>query len=234
MRTDIQSLLLIQDRDKKIEIIEQELSAIPKEAEALKERLIAKQKEVLQKKDRMQQAELAVKRIDLDAETRRDTVNKLKTRQAETKKNDEYQMLNFEIDRYGREVSELETKELEQMEIVDECKKNYADALESFSQYKTTIGEEGKLLAEKRVIALKKLEEFKAGRGQLSSKAPKDLYELYSKLREKQGATAVAEVTFSGQCTGCNMKLPPSSYNRVLSEEEVVQCSECSRILYSL
>ena len=45
-------------------------------------------------------ADLKVKKIDMDSETRRTTIKRLKVQQFETRKNDEYQAFNHEITRY--------------------------------------------------------------------------------------------------------------------------------------
>jgi predicted nucleic acid-binding Zn-ribbon protein len=50
-------------------------------------------------------------------------------------------------------------------------------------------------------------------------------------LIESSGGIAVTEV--KGEvCQGCNMNIPPQLYVEIKSNEEIIQCPQCHRILY--
>jgi predicted nucleic acid-binding Zn-ribbon protein len=50
-------------------------------------------------------------------------------------------------------------------------------------------------------------------------------------LIESSGGIAVTEVK-EEVCQGCNMNIPPQLYVEIKSNEEIIQCPQCRRILY--
>jgi len=120
MLPQIESLLVIQDRDHQLQTLKNDLEKIPRDAAAIKERVMQATAELNTAKENVQQNELAIKKIDLDRKTRKDTIEKLTVQQFETSKNDEYAALGAEIVRYTDIVNELETQELEYMEKSDD------------------------------------------------------------------------------------------------------------------
>ena len=54
---------------------------------------------------------------------------------------------------------------------------------------------------------------------------------LYERIRTYRTGAAVAEVR-DGLCTACNVRLRPQVYNEVRSNEAVLTCENCSRIVY--
>ena len=102
--------------EEKILQLKSELKRLPLEEESAKLRLVDDQASKDKIDKLIQVNEVGIKSLELDIETRRDTISKLKVQQFETRKNDEYQALNHEIDRYQDDISNLEDSELELME----------------------------------------------------------------------------------------------------------------------
>ena len=76
-------------------------------------------------KKAVQENEVAMKNLEIEIETRNDSIAKLKIQQYETKKNEEFRAMGTEIERYGNEVRELEDQELELMEKGETLKANF-------------------------------------------------------------------------------------------------------------
>ena len=107
MLPEIEKLLVIQHHDQKIRSLEQQIARIPLEEEDIRERLSEEKEAVEKALASYRETEMGIKNIELDVETRRDSVAKLKVQQFQTKKNDEFQAMGEEIVRYEKEVSEL-------------------------------------------------------------------------------------------------------------------------------
>src|SRR3982751_6008633 len=73
-------------------------------------------------KSKAQHVEMDRKKLELDAGTRRESINRLKTQQYETRKNEEFRAMGNEIERYQKEIQQIEDQELELMEQVDKLK----------------------------------------------------------------------------------------------------------------
>ena len=85
-------------------------------SDAAKARLAAATAAVAAAKDEVNHNEVAIKNLEIQIQTRRDTIVKLKTQQFETRKNEEFTALAHEATRYEGDVAKLEDEEMVLME----------------------------------------------------------------------------------------------------------------------
>lgn len=231
MLPEVESLLVVQNRDQKIQALQQELAKIPRDKARAEDKLSSDKQAVADAKKAVQDNEVAIKNIELDAATRRDTISKLKVQQFETKKNDEYTALGEEVIRYGEMIDELETQELELMEKADELKSAHADAVSALGETQKVVDQDISALEEKGKQSQARLEELQAERALLVQKVDDSLVALYDRLLKSKGNDPVAPLKGS-QCGGCHMKVTASTVVNVQAEKAVAQCENCGRILY--
>ncbi|MEO1832548.1 MAG: hypothetical protein ABGZ08_08450, partial [Akkermansiaceae bacterium] len=86
MRDDVKQLLALQDTDQKIQALEAELVRIPQLQEAAKDRLANDTQGLATAKSNFQANEIEIKNVELDIGTRKNTIDRLKNQQFETKK----------------------------------------------------------------------------------------------------------------------------------------------------
>lgn len=231
MLSEIESILILQDRDQRILKLEADLKRIPIEKERAKERLANDQAAVAKAKSAIQENEIEIKGIELDIGVRKQTLEKLKVQQYETKKNDEFTAFENEITRYSEEVDDYETSELELMEKADILSALQKKAKAALALTQNLVDEEIALLEQRGSECLKQHQEVLANRQSLASDIDEDLLSLYDRLMKSKGGDAVVSAS-TGQCKGCHMKLIPSTMINVQAAKEVVQCENCGRILY--
>ncbi len=233
MLPEIEALLVIQDRDHKIQLAQQSLDNVPRDAAALKKRLDDAKENVEQAKAAVRANEIAINQIDIDRKIRKDTISKLETQQFETKKNDEYAALGAEVARYQAMVDELETQELEYMEKSDSLQQAYTDAKENLEKIKAEIASEIKALGERKVQDTARLKELTAERAELASKQDAELMRLYDRIFAKKGNKSVSPLN-GNQCGGCHMKLISETISKTIEEKQLTQCENCACFLYSV
>lgn len=232
MLEEIRGLLVLQDRDKRLMGFAKDLARLPQEEARAKAKLAGDEAAVKQASDALKAAELKVKKIEMDAETRRTTIKRLHTQQFETKKNDEYNALGHEITRYKAEVDALETKELEAMEEVDEARGKLQIAEEGLKKTRLVVEDDLKSIQQRHAQTEAKKTEVAAERAKLVEGVSEDILPIYEKLMKSKDGTAVASLR-NGQCTGCNMKVISSTAIAVQQQKEITQCENCGRILAS-
>lgn len=230
MLDEIRGLLILQDRDRRVLTLEKNLAQLPQDEARAKARLAGDEAALKKSQDELKAAELKVKKIELDAETRRTTVKRLEDQQFNTKKNEEYNALGHEITRYSKEVDELETKELEAMEEVDVFRKKQVEAEAVLAKTQKIVDEDLASIKQRHVQMELQLAEVKAEREKLVANVSEDLLPLYGKLMKSKDAMAIATLK-NGQCTGCHVKVIASTAIAVQGEQEVTQCDNCGRIL---
>jgi predicted nucleic acid-binding Zn-ribbon protein len=232
MSPSIQALLVLQDRDRRLRGLTEDLDRIPKDEARAKERLAGDEAAVKKAREDVMANEVEIKKVELDVGTRRTTIQRLKTQQFETRKNDEYQALGHEIVRYEKEVDLLETKELELMERADSLRATLAAAEQSLAKTKHRVDEELASLADRKKRIEGEAAELREERARLAAAAPEAQMPLYERLLKTKNGLAIVPAV-AGKCTGCHMKLVASTMVKVNSGVEGTQCESCGRLLYA-
>ncbi|MCH1419094.1 MAG: hypothetical protein L7W40_02225 [Akkermansiaceae bacterium] len=233
MRDDVKQLLALQDTDQKIQALEAELVRIPQLQEAAKERLANDTQALATAKSNFQANEIEIKNVELDIGTRKNTIDRLKNQQFETKKNEEYTKLGEEVVRYENEVDELETRELELMETADDLRSRITDAEQNLAKTQGLVDEEIAELQARFDDRKAGLTETKTTReGLVTQIDDEDLLDTYNRLYNKRESQAVVRVTSERSCTSCHVQVTPATYALAQSGAAIAHCDNCSAILF--
>ena len=232
MQPELEQLLILQNRQQKIRQIQSEIKTIPQQRQGLESQLAASVAALNALKGKGQQLEMDRKRLELDAGTRRESINRLKTQQYETRKNDEFRAMGNEIERYEKEIQSIEDQELELIDQAEKLKselateeKKAAGARDSSNRQIADLEAKGKTLDAQ-------LQALTAERTELAAKVDEDLLELFERLFVSKGDAAVVGLEHE-VCTGCHMKVTTQTAHRVKNGKEIVSCEQCGRILYA-
>ena len=231
MLAEVEKLLRVQHHDQKIAAIEKELAGIPLEEEDIKEKLEDDRKAVEAAKNDFQQTEVAIKNLELDVDTRKDSIAKLKVQQFETKKNEEFRRMNGEIERYQEEITGLEDQEIELMEQAETQKKKLSEARAKLAESEEDIKTELEDLVDLKKNLEKNREEEIAERKEQEAPVDEDLLDNYRRLFKAKNGMAIVGLV-DDVCQGCHMKVTKSTKVDVKAEKKVTSCENCGRILY--
>lgn len=223
---------MLQDRDQKIRQIRAEINILPEQRRNLEAQLAAGAATLEAAKMRAREVEVHRKSLELDVGTRQSSIARLKTQQYETRKNDEFQAMGHEIERYEKEIQKIEDQELELMDQTDKLKAEIAVAEKTTASAKASIARQTSDLEEKASTLNGRLEELTRERATLAEAIDEDVIERYERLFASKGDAAIVAVEH-GVCTGCHMKVTTQTAVRARSENEIVSCEQCGRILYS-
>lgn len=232
MLDEVRSLLILQDRDRRLLALAKDLEKLPQDESRAKAKLAGDEAAVTKAHDAFKEAELKVKKIELDAETRRTTIRRLKLQQFETRKNEEFQALGHEVTRYEKEIDALETKELEAMEEVDKARAILTKAVAAKKHTQTLVAEDLASIKTRHAHVEAERDEVLAARVPLAEKIEPTLLSLYERLMKIKNGVAVAPMNEGGRCGGCQMRLIASTVQKAQSGKELTQCEDCGRILY--
>jgi uncharacterized protein len=232
VQAELEQLLVLQNRQQKIKQIQTEIKTIPQQRQNLEAQLAASAAALTALKSRGQHLEMDRKKLELDAGTRRESINRLKTQQYETRKNDEFRAMGNEIERYEKEIQAIEDQELELMDQAEKLKgelaaedKKASGARESISRQMADLEEKGKTLEGQ-------LNQLTAERTEIAAKVEEELLSRFERLFASKGDAAVVALEHE-VCTGCHMKVTTQTAHRVKNGKEIVSCEQCGRILYA-
>ena len=231
MQPELEQLLVLQDRDQKIRQIQTETKSLPLQRKNLEAQLAASVANLEALKQRARQLEVDRKRLELDVGIRADSVAKLRTQQYETRKNDEFTAMGHEIERYQKEISAIEDRELELMEQQDKLKAEVVAEEKKAAGAKDSIARQVIDLEAKAKALEARLHDLTKERAELASKIDEDVLDRFERLFASKGDAAVVALEHD-VCTGCHMKITTQTAVRVKGGKEIVSCEQCGRILY--
>ena len=232
MQAELEQLLVLQDRQQKIKQIQTEINTMPQQRQNLEAQLATSAAAFAALKSKGQHLEMDRKKLELDAGTRQESINRLKTQQYETRKNEEFRAMGNEIERYEKEIRLIEDQELELMDQAEKLKVELAAEDKKASGARDSIARQMAGLEEKAKTLEGRLNELTAERTELSAKIEEDLLNRFERLFASKGDAAIVGLEHE-VCTGCHMKVTTQTAHRVKNGKEIVSCEQCGRILYA-
>jgi predicted nucleic acid-binding Zn-ribbon protein len=230
---ELEQLLVLQSRQQKIKQIQTEIETLPLQRKSLEAQLATSAAGVEALKQKARQVEMGRKKLELDVGTRTETISRLKTQQYQTRKNDEFQAIGHEIERYENEIRKIEDEELELMVEADKVKADLAAEEKNAATVKELISRQMVNLEEKSKALQSRLEGLRKDRAELANNINEDVLGRFERLFNSKGDAAVVAVEH-GVCTGCHMKVTTATAARVKAGKEIVSCENCGRILYDV
>src|SRR5271166_6647938 len=196
MQEIIEKLLILQDCDRKLHRVSQELAHISPERELLRTRADAT-------KLRVKQLESERKRLDLEIEAKKTQIEKYANQQLQTRKNEEYKALAHEIEMAKEAIFKIEDAEIVLMEQAEVAQKEVIRA--------TLEANEAKKLADSQIAELgqreenfkKELAALQSGRAELASAVDESARNRYDRILKSKGDNAVVGIDH-GVCGGCH------------------------------
>lgn len=227
----IQSLLILQDRDRKIMRVEAELANIAPERAGIERKAKEAQAQLENTKLKVKQLETERKKLELDVEAQKGKIEKYSLQQFQTKKNEEYRALAHEIEGCKAAIVKIEDQQIEVMEQIEAAQREAIKvAAESQQAIKESESQRG-VLDNKEQRLKAEFETLKADYGRLEAAVDEGVRERYKRLRRQKGANTVVGIAHS-VCGGCHMRLPVQVVLQTQAAQELVQCPNCGRILY--
>ena len=227
----IEKLLILQDRDRKIRRMESELAHIEPERQGLKGKTSTAQSQLESAKLRVKQTESERKRLELDVEAKKTQIERYANQQLQTRKNEEYRALAHEIDTCKADINKIEDQEIELMEKGEQAQRDVAACTKVFDAARKLADDQIGQLGSREENLKKELAALKENREELAGAVEDVVRARYERLIKSKGENVVVGVNH-GVCGGCHMKLPPQTLVACQSDQEVVACNNCGRILY--
>ena len=128
MQEIIEKLLILQDRNRKILRVSQELAHISPERESLHAKATGTQSQLEAARLRVKKIESERKRLDLEIEAKKSQIEKYANQQLQTRKNEEYKALAHEIEMAKEAIFKIEDQEIVLMEQAEAAQKETAHA----------------------------------------------------------------------------------------------------------
>ena len=227
----IDNLLVLQDCDRKIRKLEEELSQIEPGRLGLLARTADTQTSLENARHLVRQLESNRKNLELDVETKKTQILRYANQQLQTRKNEEYRALAKEIETCKEEIKGIEDREIELMEQSEKAQASVVSATQAADQARKLAQDQIGQLNTREKELQHDLAQFHASRENLSAAVEDGPRGRYERLMRSKGENVVVGVDH-GVCGGCHMKLPPQLVISCQARKDIITCSNCGRILY--
>jgi predicted nucleic acid-binding Zn-ribbon protein len=231
MLETIEKLLILQDRDRKIRRVKGELAHIGPQREDLTARASGAQAALDKAKLRVKEIESKRKDLELEVEAKNQLITKYANQQLQTRKNEEYRALAHEIEMAKEAIFKIEDQEIELMEQAEAAQKEVLACNSALAEARKLANEQIAQLDAREQSLNKELSDLEVNRGELASAVDDITRSRYDRLMKNKGENVVVGIQH-GVCGGCHMKLPTQILVSARSQQELVGCINCGRILY--
>lgn len=228
--TEVDKLLIVQGHDLKLREYERELKDIPDRKVKEETVLETNRRAVADAETSLKTAQSESKNLDVEVESFKEKINKLRTQQFQIKTNKEFKALEDEIKVYSEKIVSLEDRELVLMQVIEDRTAALAAAKVALVKKQEEVDSLKKQLDVRADSVRAELEGQRAMRSQAASLVDSAWLAEYDRiLTRKEPALVPLE---DENCGGCHLKVTPSIVHTAKARMEIVTCNYCGRLVY--
>ncbi len=232
MLPTLEKLLVLQDRDQKIRACRAEERALPGERQSLEAKRAAAAATREKVRAAVKENEAARHALEVEAAAKRTQAGRYRVQQMETRKNEEFKALAHEIEHCEKAALAIEDQVIEKMEAGERLDAETKAAETTLATTERQVAAQLADLDAKAAQLTARLREWEAGRAALTAEiGEEELVDLYARILHKKGDAAIVALE-NEICSGCHMKVPGITVSDLKADRAIVQCPNCSRILY--
>src|ERR1700733_1452090 len=230
MLLEIENLLRLQEADKAIRRLQDEIAELPKRVAAIEHKLADTKSQLEKAQAAVKADEAARRKHDTAIADLRGEISEYRDQSLDVKTNDQYKALLHEIQFAEKEIAATEDKILELMVNADARDKEVKAAQAELKEEAAEIEKEKVEARQRTTEDEKQLTEWRGKRDQMRAGVNEDLLRHYERVSKFRGS-GISEVR-DHKCMACQVMLRPQTYNDVRTGQQTVVCDSCQRILY--
>jgi predicted nucleic acid-binding Zn-ribbon protein len=232
LKHDLNVLVLVAKNDATIKECRGELARIPDQVARARRELVKVEEAEKKSIDQFEAGKKERRELEATLQDNEAKIKKIKNQLMDAQSNKEYQAFLKEIELLEGNIDVEEERLLELMEALDDHRADHEAELENLATQKAE--------KQKSIDEMKQRAEYLEREiAKLEGENPKYLNEIDPALRKKYervqaslGSLAVTRVT-DGNCGGCGAMVPPQRVVEVRSNDQLITCQNCGRILVS-
>lgn len=233
MRKTLESLIELQDMDRRMMRMAQELRDIPERKKLIEEQLAGTKAEVAEAEAAVMHNAAEVKNLEVEVEAQQGKIIRYRNQEREVKTNNEYRALEAEIVTAQKAISKLEYSELQLMEAADALKKVLEEKQAKLTDEEARVKAEQEAMERRGEQLKEQLERMKIRRTEFVA-GIEDVQAVRTYVRIMNNKRDFAIVPIEQDvCGGCHMKLTPQLAHDARSWKKLTACNHCGRLIYS-
>lgn len=230
MNVNLEKLIELEKVDREAARLSEEVAGLPKRVVAIEEKLAEHKAAVEKAKAGIKANEANRRQLEADIKGFQEKIAKYRSQSSNVKTNDEYRALMHEVEFAEKQISGCEDRILELMLGLEaeekalkvaeaDLKTESADVEKEKNEARVRTAEDEKLLAG-----------LKEKRTQLRANVEDSILQHYDRvMRQRKSAMAEAR---EQKCLACFVMLRPQTWQEIRTNDQIVTCNSCGRILY--
>jgi len=231
LKEKLLTLISLQECDSQLVKLSAKKTRLPEKIRKMEESFLVFKENTEQNKKKLAQIRAQRAEYEADIKKTNDSVIKTRERLLEVKNNKEYQAMLKEIETAEKTKGDIETKIIVLMEdmekivvLVKQDDETLQQATVKYEEEKKAIEDELNAVDTDSAIWMEK-------KSALQKLLPEALLSQYEKIKKRNNGIGVISV-WKAVCSGCHMNIPPQLYNELQRSNNLLNCPNCSRIMY--
>ncbi len=231
MNPDLKLLIELQELDSAMGGLSAEIQRLPRKIAEIEGQLATH----IQKREADQQAlagnQQARRKRENEIAALREKISRYRNQMLDVKTNEQYRAFLHEIEFHETEIRKLEDEILAEMVASESLEESLRESEQSLAEERAHAQQEITAAEKQKREEEKKLSDVQARREAAQQRLTADVYARYQRIAALRKGLAVAPAS-DGACQGCYVRLRPQAYNDVKTNQQILICESCDRILY--
>jgi uncharacterized protein len=232
MSPDLDRLIKLQHLESRAAEARGTITAHPQRLADLDARLNDARAIVDAAKQRLKDNQEARRALDKDVAVYQGRLTKFKDQLSAAKTNKEFTTIQHEIATAQSDLGGVEEKVLERMMEADEIAVEVKQAETTFAAQQKVIDAEKKELTTELAAVEKTLADMTAAKTEMLKTLDKRVVSLFDQIAKVRKGIALSLATRDGMCSVCHVRLRPQVFQLGRTNDQIIQCDSCNRILY--
>ena len=189
------------------------------------------------KQEEIKLSKIQIDRFELELKTRDDHIAKYRARLNMAKTNKEYSSILTELNTSKADNSKIESQMLDLMKNIETDDADCLEIQKQMDEQKEKLAELRKSSEGKTEELEKETESIQAEWDQAAEGMAQDTLDIFKRVADTYDGEAIAYIDLQNEktqvytCDGCFMSLPTEIVNQLMTKDEIMRCTSCTRIL---
>ena len=233
----LNGLIKLQSDENRLRAVKSKLARCRRTVIFQENQLRTLQNGVEAKKEEIKMTRIQVDRLELELRQHDETISRLRAALNMAKTNREYSAILTELNTSKADNSKIESQALDLMKNIEADQASAAEVQVQIDEHKTRLDLSRKDTEVQAVEHEAEIAEIQVEWDAAAKDVPTETLHIFKRVAETYDGEALAvagkqnEKVEAFSCGGCFMGIPAEIVNRLMTGDEIIRCSNCTRIL---